>query len=117
MNHPSERSSTPRTARAAAAAAVLGAVLLVVASPSCSTEPTCEDLCERQAACPDTPADCVEGCREGGERSEAAGCPETYEEMNRCLDEADDICSPPCDAEIGAFFTCTCPGGACLETE
>lgn len=91
------------------------ALALVALAPSCGSEPTCEDLCERQGSCPDTPSDCVAGCREGEQRAEAAGCPETYDAMNRCLDDAADLCTPPCGAEIGAFLECTCPQGSCLS--
>jgi hypothetical protein len=90
------------------------AASILLALASCSTEPTCESICEQQSDCPDYESDCVQSCEEGRTRAEENGCPETHEELSACLDEADDICRRGCDAETSAFIACSCPGGSCL---
>jgi hypothetical protein len=89
-------------------------VLLSLTLASCTTEPTCESICEEQSDCPDYESDCVQSCEEGGARAEENGCPETFDELAGCLDEADDICRHGCDTETSAFIACSCSGGSCL---
>lgn len=103
---------------------VLGAAFVLsfgcaLALASCSDTPSCEQVCERQEGCADASPDCVAGCLEGEQRADDAGCPERHDELNRCLDGAADICTAAiaeCQEETGAFFACTCPDGACLDT-
>lgn len=87
---------------------------MLVGWASCSSTPTCEELCERQAACEDTPSDCVANCQESERRADSEGCPERHTSVSECLDDAADICDPGCDTQISELFACTCPGGSCI---